>query len=102
MPLRVAIVGSGVSGLAALWTLQQQQKQKQQRDEEDEIETHLYEADDRVGGHTLTVPWRNLSKAGGVTMVDIAFTLYNKLTYRVFFRSVIITYLSLKFHFRVF
>ncbi|KAJ9399941.1 hypothetical protein DTO282F9_3011 [Paecilomyces variotii] len=81
MPLRVAIVGSGVSGLAALWTLQQQQKQKQQRDEEDEIETHLYEADDRVGGHTLTVPWRNLSKAGGVTMVDIAFTLYNKLTY---------------------
>ncbi|KAJ9365971.1 hypothetical protein DTO280E4_267 [Paecilomyces variotii] len=81
MPLRVAIVGSGVSGLAALWTLQQQQKQKQQHDEEDEIETHLYEADDRVGGHTLTVPWRNLSKAGGVTMVDIAFTLYNKLTY---------------------
>ncbi|KAJ9302709.1 hypothetical protein DTO271G3_83 [Paecilomyces variotii] len=79
MPLRVAIVGSGVSGLAALWTLQQQQKQ--QHDEEDEIEIHLYEADNRVGGHTLTVPWRNLSKAGGVTMVDIAFTLYNKLTY---------------------
>ncbi|KAJ9256635.1 hypothetical protein DTO212C5_8999 [Paecilomyces variotii] len=80
MPLRVAIVGSGVSGLAALWTLQQQQKQ--QHDEDDiEMEIHLYEADDRVGGHTLTVPWRNLSKAGGVTMVDIAFTLYNKLTY---------------------
>jgi len=99
MPLRVAIVGSGVSGLAALWTLQQQQKQ--QHGEEDEIEIHLYEADDRVGGHTLTVPWRNLSKAGGVTMVDIAFTLYNKLTYRVLFVPLSLS-LSLKFHFRVF
>ncbi|KAL1851123.1 hypothetical protein Plec18170_006447 [Paecilomyces lecythidis] len=77
MPLRVAIVGSGVSGLAALWTLQQQQRQHN----EDKIEVHLYEADERVGGHTLTVPWRNLSKAGGITMVDIAFTLFNKLTY---------------------
>lgn len=78
MPVRIAIVGSGVSGLAALWTLQQQQKQNRDR-----IEVHLYEAESYIGGHTLTVPWRNLSKAGGLTMVDIAFTLFNELTYRM-------------------
>lgn len=70
MPLRIAIVGSGVSGLAALWSL---------RDTEHEV--HLYESQGYFGGHTQTVEWQNLH-GKGTTNVDIAFTLFNKITYR--------------------
>jgi protoporphyrinogen oxidase len=48
MPLRVAIVGSGVSGLAALWALNQSA----------ENEVHIFEAQDYTGGHVQTVYWQ--------------------------------------------
>jgi predicted NAD/FAD-binding protein len=70
MPLRIAIIGSGVSGLAALWSLK-----------DTEHEVHLYESQDYFGGHTQTVEWKNLH-GNGMTNVDIAFTLFNRLTYR--------------------
>ncbi|TFY55666.1 hypothetical protein EVG20_g9232 [Dentipellis fragilis] len=43
--MRVAVVGSGVSGLGAIWLL----------NEHSEHEVHLYEADSRPGGHANTV-----------------------------------------------
>jgi len=43
--MRVAVVGSGVSGLAATWLL----------NEYSDHEVHLYEASDRPGGHANTV-----------------------------------------------
>ncbi|KAF8886197.1 hypothetical protein BD779DRAFT_1611807 [Infundibulicybe gibba] len=43
--MKIAVVGSGVSGLAATWLL----------NEHSEHEVHLYEADDRPGGHANTV-----------------------------------------------
>lgn len=65
---RVAIVGGGCSGLAALWAL---------RNTDHEI--HLYEAKDRLGGHTNTVTWK---KDGCETPVDTGFIVMNSATYR--------------------
>ena len=53
---RVAIVGSGCSGLGALWALKST-----------DHEVHLFEAKGRLGGHTNTVPF---SHNGQETMVD--------------------------------
>ena len=41
--MKIAIVGSGISGLAAAWLLNRRH------------EVHLYEARDRLGGPTHTV-----------------------------------------------
>jgi predicted NAD/FAD-binding protein len=66
---RIAIVGSGISGLAALYSL---------RDSGHEL--HLYEQDDRLGGHTNTKEWQ--CKASGETIqVDTGFIVINTATY---------------------
>ncbi|KAG7528816.1 hypothetical protein FFLO_05915 [Filobasidium floriforme] len=49
---RIAIVGSGVSGIAALWAL----------NEHSEHEVNIYEAGDYVGGHTHTVTFEREGK----------------------------------------
>ncbi len=59
--MKVAVVGSGVSGLAATWGL----------NEYSDHEVHLFEAADRPGGHTNTVDFRKPgSKNGETTRVD--------------------------------
>ncbi|KAH6604890.1 hypothetical protein Trco_006597 [Trichoderma cornu-damae] len=64
---RVAIVGSGCSGIAALWALNRTYH-----------DVYLYEAADRLGGHTNTVQW----KAGKyTTAVDTGFMVLNTATY---------------------
>lgn len=65
---RIAIVGSGITGLSALWTL---------RDSHHEI--HLFEKSDRLGGHTNTVMWTHNEKS---TPVDTGFIVLNTATYR--------------------
>ena len=65
---KVAIVGSGSAGIAALWALNRTFH-----------DVHLYEAGDRLGGHTNTVQW----KAGKYsTAVDTGFIVLNTATYR--------------------
>ncbi|KAF2708375.1 amine oxidase-like protein [Pleomassaria siparia CBS 279.74] len=64
---RIAIVGSGISGLSTLWTL---------RNSSHEI--HLFEKDDRLGGHTNTVTW---TRNGQSTPVDTGFIVLNTATY---------------------
>lgn len=61
-PLRIAVVGSGVSGLSAAWLLSKKHR------------VTLYEADERLGGHTHTV------QAGEVA-VDTGFIVYNEANY---------------------
>ncbi len=61
-PLRIAIVGSGISGLSAAWLLSKRH------------DVTLFEADRRLGGHSHTVD------AGG-TPVDTGFIVYNEKTY---------------------
>ena len=43
--MRIAVVGSGVSGVGAVWAL----------NEYSDHEVHLFEANDYLGGHTNTV-----------------------------------------------
>ena len=64
---RVAVVGSGVSGMAAAWLLSQR------------YETHLFERNTRIGGHTNTV---TVTQEDGSTVgVDTGFITYNEPTY---------------------
>jgi predicted NAD/FAD-binding protein len=60
--MKIAIVGSGISGLSAAWLLSKQH------------DVTLYEKDDRPGGHSNTV------SAGG-TPVDTGFIVYNTASY---------------------
>jgi predicted NAD/FAD-binding protein len=65
---RIAIVGSGVSGLGALYAL---------RDSGHDV--HIYEAADRLGGHTNTLPFEHEKRK---IMVDTGFIVMNMATYR--------------------
>ena len=60
--LEIAVIGSGISGLSAAWLLSKRHK------------VTLFEADDRIGGHSNTV------QAGAVG-VDTGFIVYNEETY---------------------
>ncbi|KAH9841479.1 uncharacterized protein C8Q71DRAFT_331646 [Rhodofomes roseus] len=79
--MKVAVVGSGVAGLAATWVL----------NEYSEHEVHLYEAD-RIGGHANTV---SFTIAGEVVDVDTGFIVFNPTTYPNFLRFLCL-YPSLK------
>ena len=63
-PLDIAVVGSGIAGLSAAWLLAQRHR------------VTLYEAGDRLGGHShtvdVTVP------GGGQVAVDTGFIVYNE------------------------
>jgi predicted NAD/FAD-binding protein len=65
-PLRIAVVGAGISGLSAAWLLSQRH------------EVSLFEGDARLGGHANTVeaPGRT-----GPVPVDTGFIVYNEDNY---------------------
>lgn len=64
--MRIAIVGSGISGLAAAWLLQR------------EHEVTLFEAADRIGGHTHT---HDIRLYGRDYRVDTGFIVFNQAHY---------------------
>lgn len=64
----MAIVGSGCAGIAALWALNRTHH-----------DVYLYEAADRLGGHTNTATW---VKGKYTTKVDTGFIVMNTATYR--------------------
>ncbi len=66
-PLNIAVVGTGISGLSAAWLLSHKHT------------VTVYEAADRIGGHTNTV---DAPKAdGGTAPIDTGFIVYNALNY---------------------
>jgi len=64
--LRVAVIGSGVSGLSAAWLLSKAH------------EVVVYERDRRLGGHANTVA---VATPGGTMGVDAGFIVFNKPNY---------------------
>ncbi len=66
-PLDIAVIGAGISGLAAAWLLAQRHR------------VTLYEADARLGGHSHTV---DVTVRGTPVAVDTGFIVYNEPAYR--------------------
>jgi predicted NAD/FAD-binding protein len=64
--VRIAIVGTGISGMVAAWLLQR------------EHEVTVFEARDRIGGHTNTV---DVELEGRRFSVDTGFIVHNPRTY---------------------
>ncbi|MGD9633155.1 MAG: NAD(P)/FAD-dependent oxidoreductase [Pirellulales bacterium] len=69
--MRIAIIGSGISGLTAAYLLA------------DRHEVTLFEADSRLGGHTNTV---DVEVGGRHYALDTGFIVYNERTYPNFSR----------------
>ena len=65
---RVAVVGSGISGMAAAYYLSRNPG----------MEVHLYEAAERLGGHTATV---DVEHDGERLAIDTGFIVFNDRTY---------------------
>nr|BFE97339.1 hypothetical protein GCM10020185_78750 [Pseudomonas brassicacearum subsp. brassicacearum] len=69
--MRIAIIGSGISGLTCAYLLARRHQ------------ITLFEADDRIGGHTHTV---DVDWQGQRYGVDTGFIVYNDWTYPNFIR----------------
>lgn len=63
---KIAVVGSGISGLGAAWALSPYH------------DVHVFEASERVGGHAHTV---DISHTGSDLSVDVGFIVCNPLNY---------------------
>lgn len=64
--MKIAVVGSGISGLSSAWLLSRQH------------DVTLFEKDDRFGGHSHTV---DVTQHDQSTSVDTGFIVFNKKTY---------------------
>jgi predicted NAD/FAD-binding protein len=64
--MRIAVIGSGIAGLASAWLLEQRHQ------------VTLFEADARFGGHTHTV---DVEHEGNIAPVDTGFLVCNDWTY---------------------
>ena len=71
MKKKIAIVGSGISGLTAAWLLSRNH------------DVTLFESESRPGGHTFTL---DISRPHGDYRVDIGFIVFNDRTYPNFNR----------------
>ena len=67
--MKIAIVGSGISGLGAAYYLSKKHK------------VDLFEKDDHFGGHSFTVEVQYDNKNLKKIAVDIGFIVFNDLTY---------------------
>lgn len=67
--MRIAVVGSGISGLAAAWLLSR------------EHQVTLFEQNDRLGGHSNTL---DVELDGVCHPVDTGFIVFNRRPTRIF------------------
>ncbi|MEO9969521.1 MAG: FAD-dependent oxidoreductase [Hyphomonadaceae bacterium] len=64
--MRIAVIGSGISGLSAAWALRET------------ADVTVFEARDRIGGHSCTL---DIDYDGTPLSVDVGFIVYNALNY---------------------
>ena len=69
--MKIAIIGSGISGLTSAYLLQQKH------------DVTVYESAERIGGHTATV---EVQEAGRIRAIDTGFIVFNDWTYPNFIR----------------
>ncbi len=69
--MKIAIIGTGISGMVAAWHLNQKHS------------ITVFEANDYIGGHTHTVP---VEKEGRSYAIDTGFIVFNERTYPNFCR----------------
>lgn len=69
---KIAVVGSGISGLSAAWLLQNHSASNKTS------EVHLFESSDYLGGHSNTV---DVTLEGHTAPVDTGFLVHNNRTY---------------------
>lgn len=69
--MKIAIIGSGISGLTSAYLLQQQH------------DVTVFESAERIGGHTATV---NVEENGDTRAIDTGFIVFNDWTYPNFIR----------------
>lgn len=69
--MKIAVVGSGISGLTAAYLLSKKH------------EVHVFESGDYIGGHTHTVP---VEVNSGKYMIDTGFIVFNDWTYPNFIK----------------
>ena len=69
--MKIAIIGTGISGMVAAWHLNQKH------------DITVFEANDYIGGHTHTVP---VEKEGRSYAIDTGFIVFNERTYPNFCR----------------
>ncbi|MEM0954214.1 MAG: oleate hydratase [Pseudomonadota bacterium] len=67
---QIAIIGSGISGLACAYYLK--------RDAANQCDVHVFEAQSKIGGHTATV---DVTVGGRKYAIDTGFIVYNDWTY---------------------
>ena len=67
--MKIAVIGSGISGLSASYYLSKKHK------------VDLFEKDDHFGGHSFTVEVQYDNKNSKKIAVDIGFIVFNDLTY---------------------
>ena len=70
--MRVAVIGSGISGLSAAYYLSKRYK------------VDLFEQDNRFGGHSYT--YDITTNTGATVLVDLGFIVFNELTYPNLFK----------------
>lgn len=69
--MKLAIIGTGISGLTAAYLLRKQ------------YDITVYESDDRIGGHTAT---KTITTQDGTYDIDTGFIVYNDWTYPNFIK----------------
>ncbi len=84
MNRRIAVIGSGISGLVSAYCLKNGLNAEFQRDPDIPLfDVTLFESDSRLGGHTATI---DVELEGEQFAIDTGFIVYNDWTYPNFIR----------------